>query len=322
MGGLGSPPAELAPPRTASGWVLPAEATPARPVWGLSQGLRVSIWPACERRGALCVHAPQLELEPHVVLAELVLEAEARGRRARSDAAPEGAAPALRPLSAAAAEEALAAPWRPPVLEPAGAGAGARLSLRLRAGTPLANGVRPELRVTLRRDRPYALELEVRSAPGSARPERVALVAERAAFARLRTLWLEGRAAGVATLWPELSDDGASTASGAERRFERAELEERDAALRITAVPDALLGVGAPEEGAGAVPAAWRYPGAPSLQYLRTPAGAGVAARAAPAIRFPGTDTAIPGGPALRSFALEAPFGEEGVAFVYGAEPR
>jgi hypothetical protein len=185
------------------------------------------------------------------------------------------------------------------------------------ATEPFRNGARPLIQVVLRADRPREVGFRIGSAPGGARIDACVLTATMGNYGRLRRLWLRGEVVDARKLWPAFEPDRLGFAPW--RAWGRDRLFRRGEELLAAATSDEADLTHA--EYDPAVPAHWRYEGAPATQGWRAADASGAVVRVNGRRTYWGNGGAIPGGVSYENFELEAPF-REGQEFWFGVTPE
>ncbi len=307
----------LTPPVVEGRWVRPSSETPAQPVWGHAQGLRVGLAPLPGPRGLLRIYAPQVGLPEGRMINFIAVEptvavGSPRGysELERSDL---DRRQGKRFWSADNADDATPrSPTRP-----------ARGTLLCTNDLetlsvfvfvePFKNGTKPYLRLTFRSDRPEEVGIATFAQPGSKPMHQCILTATMGNYARLRRLHLEDAVVSSTELWPAYRGDGFARP----RLFPLSRLWRGAGGEVIVAATPNEANPGAVDYPSN-VPGHWRYRGAVATQYWRaeTP-HRGLAALVNGRFTYWRSQVPIPGGIAYENFELMARY-REGQAFWFG----
>ena len=317
------PPARLAEPVGTGRWIVPASDGPAKPVWGIKGGLVVGLWPMPGPRGLIRIYAPYLGHLPGRMINFIAVEPIVGRRRGLSELEPSSLdGTAGKRMWAAQSRHKHAKPALPwlPGRPKFSRIEGAEAMTFVVPVEPFRSGARPVLEIVLRQDRPYEVALRVFSAEGGARMEACCLTATMGNYARLRRLWLKGRAIEPERLWPGFRPAGPRLHGFARHRQWPVEqmVTINGQAVAAATCDEADPAAATYDRG---VARFWRYTGRPAVQYWGSKARPGLVVRVNGRRTYWNSTADIPGGVSFENFELQAPF-EEGQEFRFGVAPK
>jgi len=206
---IGLPTDVLHAPSVDGLWLRPSESTPAQPVWGHADGLRIGLWPLPGPRGLLRVYAPYLGHEDDRMINYIAVEPIVRGTSYRSYSELEQSrldgVQGLRfwstddPHDVASCEP--TSPSRGTVEEN---GDVEMLTVYI-VVEAFQSGARVLLELVFRSDRPYEVGIATFAQDGSSPISTCIVTATMGNFARLRTLHLAGGTRSALDMWPGFS---------------------------------------------------------------------------------------------------------------------
>jgi len=313
-------PKVLAPPVEEGIWVRPAPKSPAEPIIGFKNGIRIALWPTRGPRGVIRIYAPCVfPGKKHPVINFIAVEPVVRGRRSLSeverseldnrrgkrlwlsDELTDAPVPAL--------------PWNPSRGKIGKIKVGEKeietLSVVLNV-EKLDNGAHPSIQVTFRADRPNEVGFNVYPAKDSAPMERCVLSATMGNYSRCRLLWLKDEVVDSRKLWPDFKGDGFCEA----REFPLERIRrDADGTLTVAITPSEkdLAAVEMPKGG-------WSFNGKVATQYWRKYPGTAkpdLRVRVNGRARYWRTQVGVPGGVAYENFELIEKF-EPGTELWFG----
>jgi hypothetical protein len=315
------PSSTLAQPERDGSWVRPAASTPAQPVWGHADGLRVGLAPMPGPRGLLRIYAPYLQHPSGRMINFIAVEPIVVGRDGRGYSELEPSRlDGVRGKRFWSADD-------PSDSQPRLAEHPARGVLSRRDDVECLdlfilierfdNGAHPYLNVCFRSDRPY--EVGIASfAHGDSAPLRFCvLTATMGNYARLRRLHLANRVVLAHELWPRYHGDGFAPA----RQFPLADLTRTPQGHAIvSATPEE-----AEPENATYAPftaSGWKYTGRRAVQSWRCEdpseqLAVGVNGRT----KYWASRSPIPGGISFENFEMVEPM-RDGQRFWFGVKPE
>jgi hypothetical protein len=294
------------------GWIRPADADDAEPIWGIDGGIRVGVWPAGGGpRGLIRIYAPYLNNPPGQVINFIAVEPIVDGRRAFSelersssdrqpgkmmwmcDEMPDDAKRFVRVVR----------PARGKVITIDGVEA---LSFFI-VVEQFDNGAQPIVQVILRKDHPHEVTFRTWSARDAAKMDACVLTATMGNYARLRRLLLKDRTVEAKKVWPNFESKDAGLrgfARHAEWRLD--DMIIRRGVAEVSATPDEAD----PSRAAYApgTPDWWKYSGKPGVQRWRAPAQDALVVRVNARRVYWGSACELPGGVAFENFEMQAPF--------------
>lgn len=200
------------PPEMGALWVQPSQQTPAQPVWGHVDGLRVGLWPMPGPRGLLRVYAPYLGHADDRMINYIAIEPVVEGTMARSFSELEvsllDGVDGLRFWSADALAD--TEPRDPTV--PARGVIGYDGDVETLTVTIFVesyrSGAEVALCLTFRADCPYEVGISTFMTDNSKPLGACIVTATMGNYARLRDLYLGDRVVHAAELWPAFSGSG------------------------------------------------------------------------------------------------------------------
>ena len=312
------PSEDLKPPVVDGIWLRPSSDSPAEPVIGFKDGIRIALWPGGRGpRGIIRICTPYvfpdqsrtllnfIAIEPIVgnwrSLSELEMSAldDTRGLRMwLSDTSdPSDTSDRL--------------PWNP--------ARGKTSTIKMRDKSvevltvflnieKLDNGAQPIIQVTFRSDRPNEVGFKVFAAKDSARMESCVLTATMGNYARTRLLWLRDEVVDSRKLWPDYAgNDFVGTDDFPLNRVRR----EKDGSLIAAITPNEK-----DPASAEMPPGGWPFVGKVATQYWKKYPGAAkldLRVRVNGRATYWGSHAPIPGGVAFENFEMIQRFtpGEE-----------
>lgn len=311
------PPEDLKPPVVDGIWLRPSADSPAEPVIGFNEGIRIALWPGVRgprgiiRTCTTYVFPDQsrslinfIAAEPIVggrrsysELERSVLDDQHGNRMWLSDEMEESPAPHL--------------PWNP--------ARGKTSKIKVRGKyvevltvflniEPLDNGAHPIIQVTFRSDRPNEVGFKVFAAKDSAKMESCVLTATMGNFARTRLLWLKDEVVDSRKVWPDYTgNDFVGTDDFPLNRVRR----EKDGSLIAAITPNEK-----DPASAEMSPGGWPFVGKVATQYWRKYPGTAkldLRVRVNGRATYYGGHVPIPGGVAFENFEMIQRFtpGEE-----------
>ncbi len=301
-------------------WVRPSHETPAQPVWGHAEGLRVGLWPLPGPRGLLRIYTPYLGHESTRMINYIAVEPVVAGQFTRGFSEMEQSMldgeQGLRFWSADSPQDFAAADPAAPASGVITHEDGIDILTVYILIEPYRSGAHVYVRLRFRSDRPYEVGLAAFTNPESSDLSACILTATMGNYARLRTLHLADRQVQAGDLWPFFS--GGDFAPHV--FFPLSDLiRTPDGGVVVIATPDEDDPVQATYERG--TPWPWRYTGEVASQSWRhedphPQLRAAVNGRTT----YWDTESAIPGGVAFENFELIEPF-REGSEVWFGVMP-
>jgi len=317
-----APPDHLAPPVRIGKWIVPAQKTDARPVWGIKGGVSVGLWPQGGPRGLLRVYTPYLGQRRYRVMNFIAVEPVVGRARGLSELEPSGLdrvrGKRMWTSNDLENDPGPALPWRPARGKFIDVGKGKKALTFFLVVERFRNGARPVIQVLLREDLPHEVGFRIFSARGGKRMKSCILTATMGNWARLRNLWLKNDVFESTHLW----------AGQDLNRF--GFMDSRAWPLKkLLRIKDEVIVACTPDEADPAragysksVPSWWRYRGRVATQYWRKrKPHKGLVVRVNGRNTYWGTKAPIPGGVAFENFEFEEPF-SPGQEFWFGVTPR
>lgn len=279
-------------------WLLPK--SESEPCWGVPGGIAVGLAPLSGPRGLLRIYTPYLGQSIPRMVNFISIEPVVGGRRGQSELE-QGLQSGQTGLTFTASALQTTAQTLTLTITP----------------EPFRNGARPQLTLTLDKQRPHELALTVHAAAGSAPMDSCILSATMGNYMRLRRLHLNDETVEAKALWPHFTPDRLGFAPW--RAFGAERLTRIGDEVQVSATPDETD----PEKAvyASTIPPHWRYQGKPATQYWRTKYHPKLRAQVNGRDTYWGGHGAIPGGIAYENVELEVPF-RPGQQLVFGVSPR
>ena len=316
-------PGRLAAPVVRDGWVIPAQAPAAEPIYGIEHGIAVGLWPLPGPRGLIRIYAPYLGLEPGRPLNYIAVEPVVGRQRGLSEIEPSE-------LDGVAGKRMWTSTYQEPTHEPRTPWEPARPRFsQTKDGEVMSffihvesftNGARPIIQVVLRKRQPQEVTFRTFAGEGASSMASCVLTATMGNYARLRRLWLKNRVVTSTRLWPDfdviLPGFLGFTPPKQWGVHVMARLGDE---VTVAASPDEADPAAASYQAG--TPLAWRYHGSPATQYWRAKACEQLAVRVNGRRAYWGTTAEIPGGVAYENFELVAPFCAS-QAFTFGVAPN
>lgn len=299
-------------------WIQPS-APSENPIWGFQEGIRIGLYPS-SIRGLIHVYAPYAGQDELQVINFIAIEPVIRGdiHRGFSELEPSTLdnLPGKRIWSADTDADAT-----PRAACEATRGVtqtidGVETLTLFLFVEPFANGAQVYVRVRFYADRPHEFELSTFHYGNSAELEHCIVTATMGNYARLRTLWLDGRTLSASRVWPDYTDNG----------FAPHEFIPRSSMIRdhwglpyFIASPDEKTPAKAHYHPQ--LPAWWHYQGRKATQYwcCKTP-HEGLLGIVNGRVVYWGDLLPIPGGISYENFELRQPY-TAGDRFVFGVTP-
>jgi hypothetical protein len=300
-------------------WVRPTAAG-AEPVWGVTGGIAVGLWPTSGPRGLFRIYAPYLGQQFPRMVNYVSVEPVVKGNRGQSEleVGLRGGKPGLAMWSGDSAAAAAdfrdpggPAPGRVEVID------GVEMLTVFVAVEPFRNGARPVIQIIFRADRPHEVGFRVHAAPGGTPMDSCVLSATMGNYARLRRLWLRDEVVDSRRLWPDPTFDRLRFTPW--RAWDRDRLFRKGGQVLVAATPNEADPTQA--EYDPMIPPHWRYEGKVATQYWGAADVPGLVARVNGRATFWGESGPIPGGLSFENFELEAPFAD-GQEFWFGVTER
>ncbi len=311
----------LATPEAAGLWVRPAACSPAQPVWGHAEGLRVGLAPMPGPRGLLRIYAPYLGHPPgrmiNFIAVEPIVDTPqgrgfseleqsqldcVRGKRFWSVDYPDDLSPR------ASDDPARGVISRKDNLE--------TLEVFILVER-FSSGAHPYLRLRFRSDRPYEVGIACFAQRDSEPMRSCVLTATMGNYARLRCLHLADRVVRSSDLWPRFDGNGFAPV----KRFPLDQLTRTsDGHVMVATTTDERE-----PDKADYAPftfKGWKYVGRRAVQYWRceTPQQ-DLYVRVNGRTRYWASRTPIPGGVSFENIEMVTPF-SHGQEFWFGVKPQ
>jgi len=312
---------ELATPESEGLWVRPAARSPAQPVWGHADGLRVGLAPMPGPRGLLRIYAPYLGHPPERMINFIAVEpiAIGHGRRGFSELEPSGL-DGVRGKRFWSVDHPDDLSPRPPERPARGV-----ISRKDNVETlevfilveRFNSGAHLYLRLHFRSDRPYEVGIASFAQLDSEPMRSCVLTATMGNYARLRRLHLADRVVLSTDLWPRFDGDGFAPA----KRFPLDQLTRTPHGHAIVA---ATTDQSEPEKAdyAPFTFQGWKYQGRRAVQYWRCESPQeDLVVRVNGRTKYWASRRPIPGGISFENFEMVAPL-LGGQQFWFGVKPQ
>jgi hypothetical protein len=312
-----------APPVTWDGWILPASADNAQPVWGIAGGLSVGLWMGRGPRGLIRIYTPYIGQPAGRVLNFIAVEPIITKKRGFSELEHSdldnrrGKAmwTATKMSETAAVPRGHFEPAQPQFVK----NSDTEEMIFYVYVEPYRSGARPVIQVILCRERPHEVKFRLYSADGGVPMRTCILTATMGNYARLRHLWLQAEVVSSRLLWPDFNSRGPL--------FEGFAPHKSWSVNKLATIDELVIAAATTDEAVPAratykenVPPGWRYQGRTATQYWRAPRHPKLVVRVNGRTTYYGNHTEIPGGIAYENFEMEVPF-QSGQEFVFGVTP-
>lgn len=299
---------------------MPSECSPALPVWGHKEGIRIGLAPTPGPRGLIRIYTPYLGHHADKMINFIAIEPIVRGEEQRAFSELEWSElDSVRgkrfwsdnsPICDAPASSTSPASGHIAVMD-----GEETLTLYIFTET-FRNGARPYVRIRFYEDRPYELELTTYSCSESRELDYLILTATMGNFARLRNLYLNGSMKHSSELWP-IYNDIHFTAHDITPM--QAMIKDKMGGRYFIAEPDECN----PADATYATGTRnnWFYYGKKATQYWYVPdPDPSMVGLVNGRYTYWASDSTIPGGVSFENFELKSPF-KPGEIFVFGVVP-
>ncbi len=311
---------DLAAPEVNGIWLRPAMEQPARAVWGHANGIQVGISPMPGPRGLLRVYTPYLGHPEAVMINYIAVEPIPEGTEVRGLSELEmSGLDHLRGKRFWSANDSLATSPREAESPARGVISGSEGNQELSVyifSESFQNGAKVYLRLRFYEQKPYEVEISVFKQTGSVALDHCIVTATMGNYARLRTLYLNGKKESAINLWPDYK--GTDFAPHAVFPLKEMIRDQKGGAWFVAATDEK------DPEKAQYAPGTndhWKYTGAVATQYWYCKQ---------PDARLEGlvngrnvywaSKSPIPGGIAFENFEMKEPF-RDGAIVVFGVSP-
>ncbi|GAB3424367.1 hypothetical protein GCM10027516_24640 [Niabella aquatica] len=310
----------LAPPKTGSLWLQPAQGVPAQPVWGHAKGIQVGLSPMPGPRGLLRIYTPYLGHQAGNVMNFIAFEPIAkgdvnrglselemskldntRGKRFWSANDSLGATPAPENLPASGTIEKIN---------------GYETLTVFVFSEEFENGAKVYTRLRFYENQPYEVEITTYTSAGSKELTNFIVTATMGNYARLRKVYLKSEAIVSGKLWPDYTGDAFTPHA----HFPASDfVTDKKGCAWFIAAPDE-------KDPAKAVYVAgtrdhWKYYGKKATQYWYSKhTDKNLEGLVNGRYTYWASRSPIPGGISFENFELKAPF-KQGNTFVFGVSP-
>lgn len=200
----------LAAPQVHGCWIQPAQGKPAQAVWGLANGMKVGIAPMPGPRGLIRIYTPYLGHTDGEIMNFIALEPIPAGEESRGFSELEmSELDNVRGKRFWSSNDSLETN---PLSEELPASGVIRKINGVETLTvfifsePFKNGAKVYVRIRFFENRPYEIELATYVCPHSRELKNFILTATMGNYARLRTLYLEGKTLNSTELWPNFKE--------------------------------------------------------------------------------------------------------------------
>ncbi len=297
-------PKKLAEPVEEGIWLRPSKESPAEPLIGNKDGIRISIHPVHSGpRGLIRIHSPHVNPGRLSIVNFIAIEPIVGGNRGYSELEQSKLdnKQGLRMWFSDSPDPVIKSPWEPPQGKLAKIKVGGKqietLSVYLHV-EKFENGAHPYLKVIFREDRPNEVGFQVYAHSDSAPMESCVLTATMGNYTRCRLLWLKDKVIDSREVWKDYQgSDFVFTNDFPEDQIKR----DKDGTLTVAITPnESNLDVPVPAGG-------WYYGGKVATQYWRKYPGSPktqVRVHVNGRAMYYGTNVLIPGGVAFENFEL------------------
>ena len=317
-------PGKLNQPTVDGIWLRPSSKSPAEPIIGFKDGIRIGLWPAQNGpRGLIRIYAPYVFPKGELSRINFIaIEPVVNGRRSFSELERSKldilGGKRLWFVDDINDTSAPSRPWQCPRGKVGKIKVGSKevrtLSIGIRV-EKFESGAEPVILATFREDRPHEVTFKCYSTKSGATMESCVLTATMGNFARVRRLWLADEVIDSRKLWPNAS--GSDFFPVADYQQDRLH-KDKDGSIIVAVTPD--------ETDPASVKVSrnwWTCKASVATQYWRKPANSitePFMARVNGRFIYYGTNTEIPGGVFYENFELISLF-KPGIEFAFGVTP-
>ncbi len=310
----------MAAPTVGEKWVQPVQGTPARPVWGHANGIRIGLSPMPGPRGLIRIYTPYLQREKWKVMNFIAMEPTVQGSDKRGLSELEmSTLDNKRGKRFWSANDSTAVEPRPEKFPARGVVAkinGVETLTLFIFSERFENGAAVYVRIRFYANRPQEVEVTTYATKESKPLKRFIVTATMGNYARLRKLFLKDKTVTATQLWPDYRGDAFTT----HVHFSTDDLiKGKNGACYFIAAPDEAH----PADAVYAKGTAnhWKYQGEKATQYwyCKDP-DASLEGLVNGRYTYWASQSPIPGGIAFENFEMKSPF-QQATTYVFGISP-
>lgn len=312
-------PDQLMTPEPGQIWIQPV-GSPAAPVWGHKNGIRVGLAPLPGPRGLLRIYTPYLGHKEEKMINFIALEPVPKGEKHRGFSELEmSALDGVRGKRFWSADDSLSdkpLPADSPAHGVVREINGMQTLTVFIFSEDFNNGAKVYVRLRFYENRPYEVELTAYAQKDSRELDHFILTATMGNFARLRTLYLDNDVKSSLQLWPDYRE---SAFAPHDFTPVDAMIKDKHGAAYFIAAPDEERPQDA--EYAPGTKDHWKYYGKKGTQYWRKEVPRpGLQGLVNGRFTYWASESPIPGGISFENFELKEPF-VNGATYIFGVTP-